>query len=143
MSTTHPNFWDRLAVKIYPSYLYPSQYCLADTTLSVGIIHLVPGIKPEWKIMDYVYLSKDSSFRYLGLGRNLKLSGDVQPIFTILEVVYPYIDQRKSPGKQMSPGDIVCITPFDRPYIRSAPPDYQNQPHIMEILDAQAQSLQI
>jgi hypothetical protein len=34
-----------------------------------------------------------------------------------MAVVHPVISESKSPGKHISPGDIVCITPADRKYL--------------------------
>ena len=121
MSTPRPNFLDRLAVKIYPRYLYPSQLCQTLATVNIGITHKVPEIKPYWKIMDHLYLKKDSTLKYLGLARNLEIAGDFNPYDSIFELVSPLVDEDKSYGKHASGGDIVCLSPTDRRFIVAAP----------------------
>lgn len=142
MSTTHPNFLDKLAVKIYPGYLYQGQLCVTQAITSVAVIHLIPDLKPHWKIMDFIYVNKNSAFRFLGLGSSLKMNGDVQPLFSILQTVYAYVDERKSEGKQLAPGDLICTTPFDRQFFLTAPESFLTQSNIMQVLDAQHKSLQ-
>lgn len=71
MPDLHPNFLDQLAVRIYPRYLYPTQVCQTLATVNIGMVHKLPEVKPYWKIMDYLYLKKDSTLRFLGLAKNL------------------------------------------------------------------------
>jgi len=127
MSTPHPDFWDKLSVKIYSRYLYRTQLCQTLATVNIGLIHKLPEVKPYWKIMDFLYLKKDSTMRFLGLAKNLKFSGDVKPSDSIFELVNPIIDESKSADKHVSGGDVVCITPFDRKFITASPnKDLQN-----------------
>jgi len=118
-SLAHPNFLDRVALKIYPRYLYPQQPCESVAEINVGILHKLPDIKPYWKIMDFIYLKKGSVLKYLGLAANLNIEGDVQPSYTILETVNPVIDEQKSLDRHLSAGDLVCLTPFDRQFLTS------------------------
>jgi hypothetical protein len=120
---SHPNFLDKLALKIYPQYLYPGQLCESLATINIGIIHKLPEIKPFWKVMDYLYMKKGSVFNYLGLAKNLQIVGDIDPMYSVIEILIPYVDENKSYGKQLSKGDIVCLSPFDRKFIIAAPDD--------------------
>ena len=128
--STHPNFLDKFYLKIYPSYLYPGQLCQPLSTINVGILHKLPDITPTWKIMDYVYLKKETLLKFLGLAKNLHFSDEIQPVFTILELVKPLVDEGKSFGKHLSPGDVVTLTPFDRKFIIAAPPAGPPKPYI-------------
>jgi hypothetical protein len=125
-ASSHPNFLDRLLLKIYPRYLYPGQTCHTLATVNVGILHKLPDIQPYWKIMDYLYLRKDSVVKYLGLAKHLKFSGDVQPLYTIMELVDPHVDENKSFDKQASPGDLICLTPYDRQFISAIPANFSS-----------------
>lgn len=116
----HPNILDQIAVKIYPRYLYPGQFCQTAATTNVGIIHKVPDIHNSWKVMDYLYLKKGSFMRYLGLAKNVKVMGEIEPMSTILELIDPEVEDSKSPGKHVSPRDLVCVSPFDRQFIMAA-----------------------
>lgn len=71
--------------------------------------------------MDYLYLQKDSTLKFLGLARSLGFTGEVKPFDSIFELVNPHVDESKSSGKHVSGGDIVCITPSDRKFISAAP----------------------
>jgi hypothetical protein len=119
---THPNILDNFFLRIYPRYLYPGQLCQSLTTINVGIIHKLPDVTPLWKIMDYLYLKKGSVFKFLGLARNLHIEGEVQPLYSVLQMVSPFVDEKKSFGKHLSPGDMITLTPFDRQFIVPAPP---------------------
>jgi hypothetical protein len=115
--SVHPNLLDKLAKKIYSGYLYPGQLCQTDATVNVGIIHKLPDIKPFWKIMDYLYVKKGCGMRFLGLARDLNISGDVLPSYSIMELVNPVVDEKKSFGKELNHGDLICITPYDRRFL--------------------------
>lgn len=118
--SNHPNLFDHIAVKIYPRYLYPGQFCQTIATTNVGIIHKLPDIHNTWRVMDYLYLQKGSYLRYLGLAKRVKVFGEIDPNSTILELVEPVVDESKSFGKHASPRDLICISPFDRQFIASA-----------------------
>jgi len=81
--------------------------------------------------MDFVYLKKESVFRFLGLAKNLRISDEVQPVFTILELVKPAVDETKSFGKHLSQGDLITLTPFDRKFIIAAPSAELPKPYIV------------
>jgi hypothetical protein len=88
----------------------------------VGIVHKIPQNPPYWKIMDYVFLLKGSLLKYLGLARDHHVEGDVLPMYSLFELVKPVMDD--SMDKEVhhaSPGDLVCVTPFDRKFIYPAP----------------------
>jgi hypothetical protein len=121
LQLNHPNFFDGLALKFFPGYLYQGQLCQTLATVNVGIIHKLPDIKPFWKIMDYLYLKKGSVMRYLGKAGSLDVVGDVLPAYSVFELLQPEVDEKKSFGKQLSGGDWVCLTPFDRQFIAAAP----------------------
>ena len=121
MTITHPNLLDKLFLKIYPQYLYPGQSCQAVATVNVGIVHRIPDRHPYWKIMDYLFLRKGSTFKYLDLARNLHLNGDILPSYSVLELVTPDVDEMKSFGKIANTADIICLTPYDRQFIVAAP----------------------
>jgi len=120
----HPNFFDRLAVKIYPRYLYAGQICQSISPINIGMIHRLPDIRPRWKVVDYLYLKKGSTMKYLGLAKSLKIEGEITPMSTILELINPDVDESKSPGKHISPGDLITISQYDRQFLNaSTPPD--------------------
>jgi len=121
MPSSHPNFLDKIALKIYPRYLYPSQICLTLATVNIGMIHKLPDVKPYWKIMDYLYLKKDSTLKFLGLARNLGFEGEIKPFDSIFELVRPEVDENKSAGKHVGSGDLVCVTSSDRRFIAACP----------------------
>ncbi|OGD08983.1 hypothetical protein A2397_05820 [Candidatus Amesbacteria bacterium RIFOXYB1_FULL_44_23] len=137
-SPTHPNFLDNLLLKLYPRYIYPGQMCRTLATVNIGVIHKLPDIHPYWKIMDYLYLKKDARLKYLGLARSLKLTGDVQPLYTIMEVVEPRVDENKSFDKQLTPGDLICLTPYDRQFIvaelANSPSSYSIDSHLSDVI---------
>jgi hypothetical protein len=114
---SRPNIFDNLAVKIYPRYLYPGQLCESLAEINVGILHKLPDIKTNWKILDYFYLKKGSLMKFLGLARTLKIVGDIEPQFSIMEMILPLADESKSFDRQLSKGDLVCLTPYDRQFI--------------------------
>lgn len=128
MSTTHPTVWDKFVVKVFPRYLYQTQTCLTLATTNIGMIHKVPDIKPYWKIMDYLFLQKDSTLKYLGLAKDIDVAGDVLPNYSVFELIHPLVDENKSPGKHAAGGDIICITPFDRQFIVAAPENHTPSP---------------
>lgn len=117
MIIKHPNILDNLAFKIYPRYLYPGQECETVTEINVGIIHKLPDSKPFWKIMDYVYIKKGAVMNFLGLAGSLHIEGDILPRNSVMEIISAVSDDKKSPGKQLSRGDLVCLTPYDRQFI--------------------------
>jgi hypothetical protein len=117
----HPNILDKIYLKIYPGYLYSGQLCQCLSTINVGIIHKLPDSTSVWKIMDYLYLKKGSLLKFLGLAKKLRISEDIQPLYSILESVSPQVDETKSADKHLSPGDLIIITPIDRQFITPAP----------------------
>ena len=80
--------------------------------------------------MDYVYLKKETILKFLGLAKKLHFSDEIQPVFTILELVKPDVDESKSFGKHLSPGDVITLTPFDRKFIIAAPQSESSKPYI-------------
>jgi len=118
----HPNFIDRLSVKIWPRYLFPGQLASTTGKIQIGIVHKLPQAKPYWKIMDYVLLEKGSILRFRGLAKNLNLTGDVEPIFSVFDLVSvkPVYDVAEQ-GKHITPGDMVIVLPVDRQFIYPAP----------------------
>ncbi len=119
----HPNILDRFLVKVYSRYLYPGQPCLTVATTNVGVIHKSPDITSFWKIMDYVYLSKNSALKYAGLARNLNMPGDIPPLYSVFQLITPIVDEIKSRGKSASPGDLIAISPYDRQFIAGINPE--------------------
>ncbi len=119
--SNHPNFTDKLKLRFNPRYLYPGQLCQSQATVNAGIIHKLPDIKPFWKTMDYLYLKTGSVFKYHDVAKNLDMTGDFPPNAPILEVVAARVDDQKSAGKQSNPGDLICLTPFDRQFITPQP----------------------
>lgn len=118
----HPNFLDRLALRIYPRYLYPQQLAVTVAKVNVGVVHKIPQTPPYWKIMDYLFILKGSQLRYLGLARDLKLTGDVEPLYSLFELIHPIAeDNLDHDAKHTTTGDLVCVTPADRKYIYPSP----------------------
>lgn len=119
---THPRLLDRLAVKIYPRYLYPGQLAQTTGTLQVGIVHKSPASKPNWSITDYVKIEQGSQLRFRGLARSLKLTGDIEPLYSIFEIVKAVTPPDTSQSAHhISPGDPVVILPTDRRFVYPAP----------------------
>ncbi len=50
---SHPTFFDRLAVKIYPRYLFEDQIAIVTGRVYAGVMHKSPEMKEGWKVMDY------------------------------------------------------------------------------------------
>ena len=121
ISRSHPNFWDKVAVKIYPRYLYTTQFCHTLATVNVNLLHHEPNAKTSWKIADNVYLKKDSTLRFIGLVKKLKGFNGLDPYSSIFVLVNPQLDELKSSGKHVSSGDTIFLTPFDRRFIVAAP----------------------
>ncbi len=117
----HPNFLDKLYLKIYPKYLYEGQNCQSLAKIYIGIINKVPDIKPYWKIMDYLYLEPKSTFKYLGLARDLKFTGDIHPFDSILETIDPKVKEDPLNPKHAGIGDLVVVTPTDRQFLAALP----------------------
>lgn len=113
---THPNFFDRIFVKINPRYLYPHQIAQTVGKVYMGIVHKLPESKPNWKIMDYIYLQKGSTMRFWGLAKSLKWEGDLNPASSIFEIVSPITEGELNP-RHVASGDVISISPSDRRFI--------------------------
>ena len=119
---SHPNFLDRLSIKIFPRYLYPGQLAATTGKIQIGIIHKLPQAKPYWQIMDYLPLERGSLIRFRGLARNLNLTGDIEPLYSVFDLVHikTAIDVTDL-AKHLSLGDSVIVLPVDRQFIYPAP----------------------
>lgn len=77
--------------------------------------------------MDYLYLKKGSCLKYLGLAKDLKFTGDVDPAHSVFEAVSPLFESRDPSANPMNLtthlaiGDIVAVVPSDRRFIAPAP----------------------
>jgi len=118
----HPNFLDRLAIKIFPRFLYPGQLAFATGRIQIGIVHKTPSAKIYWKVTDYLQIEMGSILRYRGLVRSLKISGDVDPLYSVFDIVQANtaMDVTES-GHHISVGDAVIVLPADRRFIYPAP----------------------
>jgi hypothetical protein len=117
----HPNYLDKLFVKIYSRYLYPGQACHLLGEVYVGILHRFPNAKECWKISDYVYLKSNSTMKYLGLATDLGGVTDAHPNDSLFESVNPILKEDALIPKHIAPGDIILITPTDRQYVAALP----------------------
>lgn len=124
----HPNFLDRLAVKIWPRFLYRGQLAVTTGPIHISIVHKLPSPKPFWKIMDHVRVEKGSLLRFHGLASALHLAGDVEPNYSVFDIVQANqeMDVTES-GHHISPGDAVIVLPVDRRFIYPAPAAAQSK----------------
>jgi len=128
----HPNIIDKLLLKINPRYLYPNQLIQTASKLNVALVHKV-FTPSHWKIMDYVTLNKGSALKFLGTGKNFKLTGDLLPTHSLFEIV------DVTSERHMGAGDIVALTPSDRKFLTPAPANLVPSEHLPTYFTAENQ----
>jgi hypothetical protein len=127
-----PTFVDKINLKLNPRYLYPGQLTQPLSNLNVALVHKVSSAA-YWKIMDYITIQKGSILKYLGSGKQLKLSGDLLPSHFLFEVIDATSDRHTGVG------DIVALTPDDRKALTPAVPPSLPQDHTPTYFTAENQ----
>lgn len=111
----HPNLFDRFFVKIYPRYLFPGQTSQILARINVSVLHKLPQSKSAWNLTDTVCLEAGSKLIFLGLAKSLHLRKVINSNYSIFEIVSPRL--KDSASHPLNPGDVICVTPFDRQYV--------------------------
>ena len=113
----HPNLWDKLALHIYPRYLYPGQPANTVAKTNVNVVHKLPAATPVWRTTNSVNLPSGSILKFLGLAKNHKFLIDVEPMYSLFEIIHTANSPDSSLEHQVSIGDFVCVSPLERKFI--------------------------
>jgi hypothetical protein len=112
---SHPNLVDKIKAKLNHHFLFPGEMCQPTSNISVALIHKISP-QSSWTIVDYIKLKKGSLLKYLGTGKDFKLSGDLLTTYSLFEMIDVSAD------RQIGTGDIVALTPSERPFLAKAAP---------------------
>ncbi len=116
---THPRWLNRIVTFVNHNHLFVGQLYQPVANLNVAIVHKVSdtrGGSSHWQIMDYLFIKRGSLLKFLGTGKQFRVSGDLLPTHLLFELVDVSTD------RQIGVGDIIALTERDRKLVTPAAP---------------------